>query len=220
MAPVAPTAATEILPQNRPTITKSAALNKSCSKLVKIIGMVYKIPLMRLLGAEGMGYFNSAYETYTLFFVISTAGIPVAISIMICEGLAAGRLKNVEKIYRSSLWLLICIGTVGSLVMTFGAELLARAIGDGGAVYALSAVAPTVLFISISGAVRGYFQGCGNMIPTAVSQVVESLGKLVLGLAFAFLAKARGLDNSRTYSRNCLVNSLPCFFKIAGKTDY
>ena len=68
--------------------------------LVKIIGLVYKIPLMRCLGAEGMGYFNSAYELYTLFFVIATAGIPVAISIMISESMAAGRLKNAERIYK------------------------------------------------------------------------------------------------------------------------
>lgn len=165
--------------------------------LVKIIGMVYKIPLMHLLGAEGMGCFNSAYETYTLFFVISTSGIPVAISIMISEGLASGKLKNVGKIYVSSLWLLMFIGTLGALTMSFGADIIARAIGSEKAAYALVAVAPTVLFISVSSAVRGYFQGCGNMLPTAVSQIVESVGKLVLGLGFALAAKNCGLPDEK-----------------------
>ncbi len=166
--------------------------------LVKIIGVIYKIPLMHILGAEGMGYFNSAYEMYTLFFVISTAGIPIAISIMISECLAAGRIKNAERIYKTSLWLLVCVGTLGSLVMTFGADFIARSIGDEKASYALVSVAPTVLFISISGAVRGYFQGYGNMHPTAVSQVVESLGKLALGLLFALWAKGAGAVQEKT----------------------
>jgi stage V sporulation protein B len=165
--------------------------------IVKIIGLVYKIPLMRILGAEGMGYFNSAYEMYTLFFVISTAGIPVAISIMISKSIAAGRLKNAEKTYRLSLWLLLLVGTVGSLVMVFGANAIARSIKSPGAALSLTFVAPTVLFISISGAVRGYFQGCRNMVPTAVSQVAESLGKLVLGLAFAYVACSRGLSTEK-----------------------
>lgn len=165
--------------------------------LVKIIGLVYKIPLMRILGAEGMGYFNSAYEMYTLFFVISTAGVPVAISIMISESIASGRLKNAEKTYRSSLWLLLCVGTVGSLIMIFGSNALALSIKSPDAALSLNFVAPTVLFISISGAVRGYFQGCRNMVPTAVSQVVESLGKLFLGLAFATVAASRGLPTQK-----------------------
>ena len=108
--------------------------------LVKIIGLVYKIPLMRILGAEGMGYFNSAYEMYTLFFVISTAGIPVAISIMISESIASGKLKNAEKTYRSSLWLLLCVGTVGSLVMIFASDALAYSIKSPDAALSLTFV--------------------------------------------------------------------------------
>ena len=161
--------------------------------LVKVIGLVYKIPLMHCLGAEGMGYFNSAYELYTLFFVIATAGIPVAISIMISESVAAGKLKNAEKIYKTSLWSLLFVGSTGALVMCFGADFLSKTIDSPGSAPSLVFVAPTLFFISISGAVRGYFQGCRNMIPTAVSQVVESLGKLVLGIGFAFLAQKRGL---------------------------
>lgn len=161
--------------------------------LVKIIGLVYKIPLMRCLGAEGMGYFNSAYELYTLFFVIATAGIPVAISIMISESLASGRIKNAEKIYKVSLWLLMAVGCVSAFIMCFGASFLAGVIDSPGSALSLVFVAPTLFFISISGVVRGYFQGCRNMLPTAVSQVVESLGKLILGIGFAYIAQRRGL---------------------------
>lgn len=161
---------------------------------VKVMGLVYKIPLMHVLGAEGMGYFNSAYEMYTLFFIISTAGIPVAISIMVSESMAKGRIENAERIFRKSLSLLIFIGTLGSLLMCFGAGVISDVINSSGSKLSLVFVAPTVLFISISGAIRGYFQGNGNMTPTAVSQVIEALGRLVLGLGFALVAKSKGLD--------------------------
>ena len=165
--------------------------------IVKIIGLVYKIPLMRCLGAEGMGYFNSAYELYTLFFVIATAGIPVAISIMISENIAAGRVKNAERIYKTSFYLLLFIGCVGSVVMCFGAHILANAINSPKSAQALILVSPTVFFVSASGAVRGFFQGHRNMIPTAVSQIIESLGKLVLGITFANIAKNFGLSSEK-----------------------
>lgn len=71
--------------------------------IVKIIGLFYKIPMMAYLGAEGMGYFNSAYDIYSLFFVISTTGIPVAISILVAENKAQGRLNNIKRIFRVSL---------------------------------------------------------------------------------------------------------------------
>ena len=91
--------------------------------IVKVIGLVYKIPMMHSLGAEGMGYFNSAYELYTLFFVIATAGLPVAVSILISESLAHGRLRNVKKIYRISFALFFGLGLVGALVMSLCADL-------------------------------------------------------------------------------------------------
>lgn len=174
----------------------AAALTFS-TVLVKFIGLAYKIPLMRYLGAEGMGYFNSAYEIYTLFFVIATAGVPVAISIMVSENIALGKMKNVRKIYRTSLGVLIAVGGLGALFMGLGSNLLADLIGNPGAGLSLAFVAPTVFFISVSGAVRGYFQGCRNMIPTAVSQVIESFGKLVLGLLFAAWAKKSGMPEEK-----------------------
>lgn len=174
----------------------AAALTFS-TVLVKFIGLAYKIPLMRYLGAEGMGYFNSAYEIYTLFFVIATAGVPVAISIMVSENIALGKMKSVRKIYRTSLGVLIAVGGLGALFMGLGSNLLAELIGNPGAGLSLAFVAPTVFFISVSGAVRGYFQGCRNMIPTAVSQVIESFGKLVLGLLFAAWAKKSGMPEEK-----------------------
>ncbi len=159
---------------------------------VKVIGLVYKIPLLKILGAEGMGYFNAAYEIYALFFVISTAGLPVAVSILISESLAAGRGRNVNKVHKISFLIFALLGVIGALVMGFGASWLSGLLETPKAALSIFAISPTILFVCISGAMRGFFQGYQDMKPTAVSQVIEALGKLLLGLIFAVLAKRAG----------------------------
>ena len=158
--------------------------------IVKIIGLVYKIPLLHILGAEGMGYFNAAYEIYALFFVISTAGLPIAVSILVSENLALGKGKNVDKIHKISFALFAVVGVVGSLVMGLGASWLAGLLETPKASVAIFAISPTILLVCIAGAMRGLFQGYQNMKPTAISQVIEALGKLFLGLLFALIAKS------------------------------
>ncbi len=160
--------------------------------IVKIIGLFYKIPMMKYLQAEGMGYFNSAYEIYSLFFVIATAGIPVAISIMISENKAQGKLENIKRIYKISLVVLGIIGLFGTLLLALANTQLAKWIRNDLASYSILAISPTLLLICVSSAIRGYFQGNQSMLPTAVSQVIEALGKLVLGLGFAMIALAKG----------------------------
>ncbi len=153
--------------------------------IVKIIGLVYKIPMLRLLGSEGMGYFNSAYEIYALLCIISTAGLPVAMSVMISKE----RDKiTIEKIFKISLRLFIILGVLGSAIMLAFSYPLARFLGSDKSFYCILAIAPTLFFICVTSAFRGYFQGFAHMLPTAVSQVIEALGKLVLGLIFASVA--------------------------------
>ena len=160
--------------------------------IVKVIGLVYKIPLLKILGAEGMGYFNAAYELYAFFFVISTAGLPVAVSILISESLAKGKTQVANKIHKTSLVIFLLLGLVGTLVMGFGAGLFSSFLESPRAKLAILAISPTIFFVCVSGAIRGYFQGEQNMQPTAISQVIEAIGKLVLGLLFAFFAKKSG----------------------------
>lgn len=162
--------------------------------VVKLIGLFYKIPMLHYLGSEGMGYFNAAYEWYATLCVISTAGLPLAGSMLIAEARAAGSTRAVRLIERRMLGLFFALGTVGTLVLFFGASWIAALIGSPDTRYALMAVAPTLFFSCLSGAYRGYFQGHQNMLPTAISQVIEALGKLLLGLGFAVFAWHRGAD--------------------------
>ena len=164
--------------------------------LVKVIGLLYKIPMMQYLGSEGMGYFNSAYEIYTLFFIISTAGLPVALSIMISENKTVGKYRNMKKVFKVSLVLLVFIGLFGTIFMGAFYDKLSLIINNSSARFCILAISPTVLFICISSAIRGYFQGNQIMFPTAISQVIESLGKLFLGLTFAIVAINKGYSMS------------------------
>lgn len=156
--------------------------------LVKATGLITKIPLLHLLGAEGMGYYNTAYEVYAFLFVLSTAGLPVALSILISE-----RQEEHRRLLRVAVRLFVFLGAVGFGVLGFFADAISALMGNPGARDCMRAVAPAVLFICLASAVRGYYQGLRDMKPTAVSQLLEALGKLIFGLCFAFLARRAGL---------------------------
>ena len=162
--------------------------------LVKAIGLLFKIPMNHVVGDEGMGYYNSAYTFYTYLYMVSTAGLPTAISIMISESRAGGKIKQVKKIYKISMLTFIVIGIVSTMIMFFGAPLMSGAIGAINTKYCMMAIAPTLLFICISSALRGYFQGYQQMIPTAVSQFLEAACKLGIGIAFALYAIGKGYE--------------------------
>ena len=161
---------------------------------VKIIGLAYKIPMISLLGAEGMGYFNSAYEIYALLCIIATAGLPIALSMRVSVSLERGEYTEVSRIYRSAMALFVAIGAVGGAFMLAFAESIAGWLENPLCAPAIRAIAPSLLCICISSAVRGYFQGFGKMLPSALSQLIEALGKLILGVLFAKLAKDSGCD--------------------------
>ena len=160
--------------------------------LVKVIGVFFKIPLQHSIGDEGMGYFNSAYTIYTLFFMISTAGLPVAVSILVSQSRAKGNLRRVRRIFRLVLATFLVIGTVGMLLMFFGARAFAGLIKNEASYYCIMAIAPTIFFICASSALRGYFQGFQRMYPTSVSEVIEAIGKVLIGILAAKFALSRG----------------------------
>ena len=160
--------------------------------IVKIIGLIYKIPMLGLLGSEGMGYFNSAYEVYTLFCSVATTGLPVAMAVMISS--KNGGERESRRIFRVSLGAFLVLGGIGCLTMMAFARPFAEFLGSGKALPCMLAISPTVLLICISGAYRGFFQGKEKMLPTALSQVIEAVGKLILGLLLALLALNFGAD--------------------------
>lgn len=167
--------------------------------LVKIIGLFYKIPMLRYLGSVGMGYFNAAYEWYAMLCVLATAGLPIAVSMLIAgacakEASLLARKNRIRRIERISSRIYLALGSVGSVAMWLFAPMIANLIDSPLTVYALRAVAPTLFFSCISASYRGYFQGFQNMVPTAISQLIEAVGKLLFGVLFAYAAMRAGKD--------------------------
>ncbi len=164
---------------------KGALILVIANVLVKIIGAVFKIPLARLLGEEGMGLFSASYTMYSFMFIIATAGLPVAISKLVSEAKETGRGNQAKKILKISMIILGVIGVFGSSALYFGADFFAEKIGAQRAAHGIRAIAPAMFFVSLMSAYRGYFQGRQNMFPTAISEVIEALGKLLIGYALA-----------------------------------
>ncbi len=160
--------------------------------LIKAAGLLFKIPMNYIVGDMGMGYYGSAYSVYTFLYMLSTAGLPVALSIMVAEHRAMGRHSEVNRVFRMALLLFCVIGLGGSGSMLLFSKQISSWIGSEPTVYCVIAIAPTLFFICISSAYRGYFQGCQRMLPIAVSQLIEALCKLILGIAAALYSIRMG----------------------------
>lgn len=166
--------------------------------IVKIIGALFRIPLANLIGAEGMAIYQSAYSIYLVLFVISTAGLPVAISKMVSEAHALNNDEEAFNVFSVSYRLLFIIGIVGTVILMAGAKTISSSMGAPDVYPALMALAPSLLFVSVSSVYRGYFQGRHNMMPTAISEVIEALFKLFIGLALAYALISMGSAGSAT----------------------
>ena len=154
--------------------------------VVKVIGMFYKIPLVWIIGDQGTADFNNAYNIYAVLLTISTAGLPVAVSKLVSEASATGKHNQVRRIFRLALALFLTLGVLSFLIMFFRADWLAEMMHDTKAAPGIRALAPAVICVGCLSAFRGYSQGHSNMTPTAVSQIIEALCKLVVGLGLAF----------------------------------
>ena len=153
--------------------------------LVKIIGALFKVPLRELVGDDGMGIFNVAYQIYTFMFIVATAGFPIAVSKMVAESIARNDEYEARRIFRTAACLLGVIGLIGSTLLFAFAEQLAAMLGNPDSTLGIKVIAPGVFFISLVSAYRGYFQGKQNMYPTAGSEVVEAGAKLAIGYVAA-----------------------------------
>jgi len=164
---------------------KGAAILAAASIFVKIVGAIYKIPVYSILGAEGTGVFQVTYNIYTLILTISTAGIPVALSRLVSAAAARGNTGLVKRYFSVALPSFILIGLVAMALMYLYSDGLARLMNNSLAAPGIRVLAPAVFFVCIISVYRGYAQGFENMIPTAISQVVEVVCKAAFGIAAA-----------------------------------
>lgn len=164
--------------------------------LVKIIGALFKIPLAWILTPVGNGYFGTAYALYFPIFSLATAGFPIAISRLVSENSARGRYRDIRQIHTVSIKIFIVLGIVAFSIMFFGAKPYVQyAVSNNPdeALPAIYALAPAIFFNSLMAIYRGYYEGLRNMYPTAISEIVEALSKLVFGLSAAALIIQSGM---------------------------
>lgn len=154
--------------------------------LVKVIGAIFRIPMYNMLG-DGMAYFNAAYNFYVTIYLVSTAGIPVAISRMVASAEAQGKYRESKRILRVALVLFASVGFAAMSVMLIFAKPYAARIGIPESYLSMYAIAPTLFFICISSTFRGYYQGKKNMTLSAFAQVIEALAKLVVGMLAVYI---------------------------------
>lgn len=164
-----------------------AALLAAAVAIVKVIGALYKIPLGGIIGDSGFGYFTTAYDIYSVLLMISTAGLPVAMSRMIAEASSLRNYGQIDRTYKTARGIFLGLGVTGTVLMTCFSKPLANFMNSPNSWAAIACLGPSALIMCQTSAFRGFFQGQGNMSPTSVSQVLESACKLVVGLGLAFV---------------------------------
>ena len=173
---------------------KGAAILAAAGLIAKFIGAAFRIPLTYVVGAEGMGLYQMAFPIYTFLLVASTSGLPVAISKMVSEKMAQNDRRGAHRIFVVAFRILFWLGLVTFLALAAGSYGLALIIGNPKSFYSILAIAPSLFLVSVMSAFRGYFQGLQIMSPTALSQLVEQAGRLVIGLVLAALFMSYGVE--------------------------
>lgn len=213
--------------QEKPSYLKGAAILAAASVFVKIIGAIYKIPLFQdgVLGDEGTADFNVTYSVYSLILTISTAGVPAALSRIVSAAKAKGDETLARRYFKVAMPGFFLIGFITMLIMFIFADGFASAMGNSKAALGIRVLSPAVFFVCIISVFRGYAQGNQNMIPTAVSQIVEVLSKAIFGIAVALWFVSLGYE-SHIVSAGAIVGvtiglglSIPILYWYKRKND-
>jgi stage V sporulation protein B len=172
----------------RDTFVRGAIVLTVAAVITKAMGAVFRIPLINIIGADGMAYYQAVYPIYSLFLMISNAGFPIAISRMTSERLVHGEYYEAHRVFKVAVRTLAILGGVLSIALFGLAGVITGALdGLGEAAIGMRAIAPTIFFVSITSAYIGYFQGMNNMRPTAVKQITEQFFRVIAGITLAIV---------------------------------
>ncbi len=171
--------------QNDDFIAQGAILAVA-TVLTKVIGVIYRIPLANILGDAGNGFYGYAYQIYAMALMVSSLSLPTAVSKLVSAKLAAGQRRNSVRVFRCSMLFAVGVGLVVTAAVFFGADAISvYAMKSPLSVYALQMLAPGLFLVAIMAVIRGYFQGLGSMMPTAVSQIIEQIIRAVISIVGA-----------------------------------
>ena len=160
--------------------------------ICKVVGVLFRIPLANIIGGEGLGLFQQVMPSYNLLLAITSAGIPVAISRMVSHYVTIGEPGNARRVFKTALKLLTVLGIVTTIILLLFSRLIARLVATPEGYLSYMCIAPSLFFVCVMSAYRGYMQGMRRMMPTAVSQLIEQVGKVAVALPLASIGFARG----------------------------
>ena len=180
--------------QRSQSFLRGAAILAATGVFVKIVGAIYKIPIFRVMGDEGTGYFQATYNVYALILAISTVGIPVAMSRLVSSSLAQGKNSLAKRYFSVAMPAFVIIGIVVMTAMFIFAGELAELVNSSLATFGIRVLSPAVFFVCVIAVFRGYAQGFQDMVPTAASQIVEVIVKALFGIVIAFMLVRMGFD--------------------------
>ena len=181
---------------SKESFVKGAAILSIAGLLVKVLGAVYRIPLTNLIGTEGIGYYQPAYNIYNLLLVVSLSGFPTAIAKMVSEKRALGNYEGAYQVYKVSRWGLFLIGLISSLFVLIFARGIVTLQGYPGSYYSMLALVPALFTVPLLSAYRGFFMGTQNMVPIALSQLLEQIFRVAVGLYLAYALVDKGLEEA------------------------
>ncbi len=167
------------------------------SIIVRLIGLLYRVPLQRIIGDGGMAFYSAAFEIYNLALILSSYSIPIAVSKLVSAREKKKEYNNANKVFKAAMILAVTVGGIASLIIFFGAEFFAKMLGFESAAIPLRILAPTIFVFSIMGVLRGFFQGKNTMMPTAISQVFEQIVNAIVSIVAAYgLMKAHNASDN------------------------
>lgn len=182
--------------------------------IVRLIGLVYRIPLIGIIGDEGNGYYTSAFSIYSILLIVSSYSLPTAVSKLVSARIAKGQYRNAYRIFRASMVYAAGVGGIAAAALWFGADFFAGAMKMPYSSFALRTLAPTVWIMAFLGVLRGYFQGTGTMVPTAVSQILEQIANAAVSIGAAWYLFQEGLKMDLVHGNDSYAYS----FGAAGGT--
>ncbi len=187
------------------------------SIMVRFVGIIYRIPLQRLLGDEGMGYYSTAYEIYSVLLILSSFSLPTAISKLVSTRVAKKEYENVRRLFFGGIVIAIIFGGIAAIVLYVFSDNLAHMFKFDESALALRTLAPTLFLVAIMGVLRGFFQGFGSTVPTAISQIIEKIVQVALSLILCrhFLKLMAGEELKLSYAAMGATMG-NCFGAIAG----
>ncbi len=179
--------------KRKTSFVKQAAILATASILVRFLGFIYRVPLTNMIGDSGNGIYSAGYYIYTFLLILSSAGLPAAISKMVSERIAVKEYRNAHRVFQSALIVSGSLGLVFAILLGVFGQQIANLSNTPESYYCILTLAPTLFIVAVMSAFRGYFQGMNTMVPTAISQIVEQVFNAFFSVYLAYLFLSYGM---------------------------